>query len=121
MENNLKKYINKLSKNCDVIQSIQNINDMYNYEDNISGGSTLEWDLISCGQDGSENGYNELQRFYNIHISKELKDNYNIDVLKALCECCKEINHNLRTHDKFKECIDKKLALFKVLLRVKSK
>jgi len=118
MADSLKEYINKLSKNCNSIHSIQDINNMYNYEDKIGGGNSLEWDLLSCGQDGSKSGYNELERYYYTHIPDNLKAKYKYDILKNLCECCKELDHSVRTHNKFKECVDKKLAKIKLLFKL---
>jgi len=68
--------------------------------------------LLSCGQDGLTNGYNELQRFYNEHILSEFKGLVSSQVaIKALCECCKELPHQQRTHDVFKKCVGEKLGM----------
>lgn len=63
---------------------------------------------ITC--DGSSSGYNELQRFYNEHIPSEFKGLASIQVaMKVLCECCKKLQHENRTHDTFKKCVGEKL------------
>lgn len=101
-----------IAKDCRSVKSIQDINYQYSYEDEIGGGGSREWQLLSCGQDGSTNGYNELKRFYDEHIPEKYKGlAWNEEVLKILCECCKETPHQNRTHEKFKECVSKKLGI----------
>lgn len=109
-----KEFVNETSKNCNDVNSIQDINNQYNYEDKkglgLSGDS--EWDLLSCGQDGKVSGYNELQRFYDEHIPEKYKGlALNKVVLKVLCECCKEIPHEKRIHEEFKKCVGEKLGI----------
>lgn len=62
-------FIIESKKDCNSVKTIQDINSQYNYEDNIGGGLAKEWDLLSCGQDGSTNRYNELQRFYDTYLA----------------------------------------------------
>ena len=90
---------------------IKDINAQYSYEDKIGGGGTLEWSLLSCGQDGLTNDYNELERFYDAHIPEEFKGLYSGTAIQALCECCKQIAHQNRTHEDFKKCVSKKLGI----------
>jgi len=100
-----------LTKNCTNLMSIKDINVQYSYEDKIGGGNTLEWQLLSCGQDGSTNGYNELERFYDTHIPEKFKGLNSLIAIKALCECCRDIPHKNRTHEKFKKCVFDKLGI----------
>lgn len=107
----LGKYLTE-KQDCNNTTTIQDINAQYSYEDKIGGGLAQEWELLSCGQDGSTNGYNELQRFYDTYLA----DKYcglasNQIAIKALCECCKELPSELRTHDTFKKCVGKKLGI----------
>ncbi len=100
----LGKYLTE-KQNCNDATTIQDINAQYSYEDKIGGGLAKEWDLLSCGQDGSTNGYNE-------HIPSEFKGlAFNQTAIKALCECCKELPHQQRTHDAFKKCVGEKLGM----------
>jgi hypothetical protein len=98
---------------CQGILNIQAINDHFNYEDKKGGGGSAEWDLLSCGQDGSYNGYNELQRFYDTYLEDKLDGGLanHLVVMNLLCECCHEISHENRTHKAFKECVSKKLGV----------
>ena len=105
-------FLKEEKKDCNNATSIQNINAQYSYEDNIGGGGSKEWDLLSCGQDGSSNGYNELQRFYDEHIPVTNKGlAFSQVTIKALCECCKEMPHEKRTHKAFKKCVGTKLGI----------
>jgi len=106
----LGKYLTE-KQNCNDATTIQDINAQYSYEDKIGGGLAKEWDLLSCGQDGSTNGYNELQRFYDEHIPSEFKGLKSQIAIKALCECCKELPHQQRTHDAFKKCVGENLGI----------
>ena len=100
------------NKDCSKVSSIQDINDQYSYEDKKGLGGSLEWDLLSCGQDGTSNGYNELQRFYDEHIPEKFKGlAFGQITIEKLCECCKEIPHGQRTHEEFKKCVGKKLGI----------
>jgi len=106
------EFLKEQKKDCNSVNTIQDINSQYTYEDTIGGGGSSEWDLLSCGQDGSTNGYNELQRFYDEHIPDNLKGlSFHQTAMKALCECCKELPHESRTHDAFKKCVGEKLNL----------
>jgi hypothetical protein len=106
-----KDFLNE-TKDCNKVSSIQEINDQYNYKDKIGLGGSLEWDLISCGQDGSSSGYNELQRFYDEHMPDNYKGlSFHHAAMKALCKCCKELPHEKRTHEAFKKCVGKKLGI----------
>lgn len=106
------EFLKESKKDCSSVSSIKDINDQYSYEDKIGGGLAKEWDLLSCGQDGSTNGYNELQRFYDEHIPSEFKGlAYQQITIKALCECCKELPHQQRTHEAFKKCVGEKLGI----------
>ncbi len=67
-------FLKESKKDCNGFMSIQDINAQYSYEDKIGGGLAKEWELLSCGQDVSSNGYNELHRFYDEHIQVSLKD-----------------------------------------------
>jgi hypothetical protein len=100
------QFLKESKKDCNSVSSIKDINDQYSYEDKIGGGLAKEWDLLSCGQDGSSNGYNELHRFYDEHIPSEFKGlAYQQITIKALCECCKELPHQQRTHEAFKSVL----------------
>ncbi len=94
------------------MNSVQDINDQFGYEDKQGGGGSKEWDLISCGQDGSESGYNELERFYSTYLADSVEGlaSHSV-VIKALCECCHEIPHQQRSHDAFKACMGNKLNI----------
>lgn len=50
------------------MRSIEDINDQFDCEDRHCGGMH-DLDCISCGQDGSASGYNELGRFYDEHFA----------------------------------------------------
>ncbi len=106
----LGKYLSE-KQDCNNAITIQDINAKYSYEDKIGGGLAKEWELLSCGQNGSTNGYNELQRFYDEHIPSEFKGLKSQIAIKALCECCKELPHEQRTHDAFKKCVGEKLGM----------
>ena len=99
------QFIKESTKYCDSANTIKDINAQYSYEDKFGRG-LLDGSLVSCGQDGS-NGYNELQRFYDEHIPGEFKGLKSQTAIKALCECCKELPHEQRTHDAFKKCVGK--------------
>jgi len=106
------QFLKESKKDCNNVSSIEDINTQYSYEDKIGGGGSKEWDLLSCGQDGSTNGYNELERFYDEHIPSEFKGlAFHQVAMKALCECCKELSSKQRTHDAFKKCIGEKLGI----------
>ena len=106
------EFLKESKKDCSSVSSIKDINAQYSYEDKIGGGLAKEWVLLSCGQDGSTNGYNELHRFYDEHIPSEFKGLVSNQVaIKALCECCKELPHQQRTHNAFKKCIGEKLGI----------
>jgi hypothetical protein len=106
------EFLKESKKDCSSVSSIKDINDQYSYEDKIGGGLAKEWELLSCGQDGSTNGYNELGRFYDEHIPSEFKGLASSQVaMKALCECCKELPHQQRTHEAFKKCVGEKLGM----------
>jgi len=91
--------MNKL--NCSDLDSVRDITDQCDYDDSVTGDSK---DYVSCCQD---NGYNELENklkkyqsiYKNISVAK---------LLKVMCECCNEIEHSKRTHNKYDECIEKK-------------
>jgi len=109
----LGKYLSE-KQECNDVNSIQDINAQYSYEDKIGGGLAKEWDLLSCGQDSSNSGYNELQRFYDEHIPhipSEFKGLGSKITFKVVCECCKKLSHESRTHDSFKKCVGKKLEI----------
>jgi hypothetical protein len=105
------EFLRESKKDCNNATTIEDINSQYSYEDIIGGGGSTEWVLISCGQDGSSSDYNELQRFYDEHIPSEFKGLKSQTAIKALCECCKELPHESRTHDAFKKCVDEKLGI----------
>jgi len=108
----LTDFIEASIKDCNSINKIQDINTQYNYKDKSSGGDSREWNLISCGQDGSNNSYNELQRFYDEHIPDKFKGlAFHQTAIKALCECCRELPHEKRTHEAFKKCLGDKLGI----------
>lgn len=105
-------FLKESKKDCSSVSSITDINDQYSYEDKIGGGLAKEWELLSCGQDGSSSGYNELQRFYDTYLVDKydgLASSQNAK--KALCECCKELPHEQRTHEAFKKCVGEKLGI----------
>ena len=104
-------FLKESKKDCNNATTIKDINAQYSYEDKIGGGLAKEWELLSCGQDVSSNGYNELHRFYDEHIPCEFKGLKSQIAIKALCECCKELPHQQRTHDAFKKCVGEKLGI----------
>jgi len=107
----LGKYLTE-KQDCNNATTIQDINSQYSYEDKIGGGLAQEWGLLSCGQDGSNSGYNELQRFYDTYLANHFNGLiYSQVAIKALCECCKELSSKQRTHDAFKKCVGKKLGI----------
>lgn len=107
----LGKYLTE-QQDCNNATTIKDINAQYSYEDKIGGGLAKEWEMLSCGQDGLSSGYNELHRFYDEHIPSEFKGlAYQQITIKALCECCKELPHQQRTHDAFKKCVGEKLGI----------
>lgn len=57
----LGKYLNE-TKDCSNTTTIEDINSQYSYEDKVGRGLS-DGNLMSCGQDSSSSGYNELQRF----------------------------------------------------------
>ena len=105
------QFLKESKKDCNNATTIKDINAQYSYEDKIGGGLAKEWELLSCGQDGSSNGYNELHRFYDEHIPSEFKGLKSQIAIKALCECCKELPHQQRTHEAFKKCVGEKLGI----------
>lgn len=105
------QFLKESKKDCNNATTIQDINAQYSYEDKIGGGLAKEWELLSCGQDGSTNGYNELERFYDEHIPSAFKGLKSQIAIKALCECCKELPHQQRTHEAFKKCVGDKLGM----------
>lgn len=106
------EFLKESKKDCSSVSSITDINDQYSYEDKIGGGLAKEWDLLSCGQDGSTNGYNELQRFYDTYLATKFQGLASSQAaIKVLCECCKELPHEKRTHEEFKKCVGKKLGI----------
>jgi hypothetical protein len=99
-------------QDCNIATTIKDINAQYSYEDKIGGGLAKEWELLSCGQDGSTNGYNELERFYDTYLASHFKGLASSQIaMKALCECCKELPHQQRAHDAFKKCVGEKLGM----------
>ncbi len=107
----LGKYLTE-QQDCNNATTIKDINVQYSYEDKIGGGLAKEWELLSCGQDGSTNGYNALQRFYDEHSPAAFKGWASSQIaMKALCECCKELPHQQRTHNAFKKCVGDKLGI----------
>ena len=88
---------------CKNLQNVEEITDQCKYDDEFPGGHN-DWLLVSCCQD---NGYNEL---YN-KLTK-YRNEYNVSdkkILKAMCECCNKYEPHERTHEKFDECVEKKL------------
>lgn len=110
----IKNFTNESKKDCENITSIEEINAQYDYEDSkgLATSGYLDWSLISCGQDGSVSGYNELQRFYHEYIPDSYKGlAFHNQAMKILCECCKELSHEKRTHKEFKKCVGEKLGI----------
>jgi hypothetical protein len=88
---------------CDQISDIEDINDMFDYEDEHPQGPT-DKSKMSCGQN---NGYNELEHFYKNNLNT-LKSKYKLNkkqILQIMCECCQEISHYHRTHEAFEKCV----------------
>ncbi len=88
---------------CEQVSEIKDINDMFDYEDKNPQG-TSDRSKMSCGQD---NGYNELEYFYENNVST-LKSKFNLNekqILKIMCECCQKIPHYRRTHEAFRDCV----------------
>jgi len=105
-------FLKESKKDCNGFMFIQDINAQYSYEDKIGGGLAKEWEFLSCGQDGSSNSYNELHRFYDTYLASHFKGLVSSQVaIKALCECCKELPHQQRTHEAFKKCVGEKLGI----------
>lgn len=108
----MKRFEEFQNEPCDDVYSINDINDKFDYEDKHGGGGSREWDLLSCGQDCSSNGYNELERFYETHLEDKVQGlGWHLTCIKALCECCHEIPNQQRTHDTFKVCVGQKLGI----------
>jgi hypothetical protein len=110
---NFRDFLRESKQDCNITTTIADINAQYSYEDKIGVGDSLEWDLLSCGQDGLTNGYNKLKRFYNEHISNKFKGLASNQVaIKAFCECYKELVHEQRIHETFKKYVNKKLGVY---------
>lgn len=105
-----RKIIQKLIK-CERVSTIKDINDQFDYEDTNPRGRG-DNNKMACGQDGSSNGYNELERFFDTHLADKFEGLAQQSVaIKAMCECCHEISHQQRTHEAFKACVSKKLNI----------
>jgi hypothetical protein len=74
-----------MAKDCSEVKTIQDVNDLWNYKDEVGQGKT-DASRVSCGQD-KESGYNELKDKYKKYYSKYSEK----DVAQAMCECCKEL------------------------------
>jgi len=106
----LGKYLSE-KQECNDVNSIQDINFQYSYEDKFGRG-LFDRGLVSCGQYGSSSGYNELERFYDTYLASHFKGLVsNKQAIKTLCECCKELPSELRTDNAFKKCVGEKLNL----------
>jgi hypothetical protein len=106
------EFLKEQKNDCKGVNIIKDINEQFDYEDREGGGGSHEWDLISCGQDGSSNGYNELERFFNEKFNERDRVLLSEEkILKAMCECCHQIPHQNRTHEAFKKCVGKKLNI----------
>ena len=93
-----------ITDNCLDVKSIQDVNDLWDYKDEIGQGKT-DGKRVSCGQD-KESGYNELKDKYDKYYSKYSEE----DVAKVMCECCKKLK-KLKTNpnwDDFYDCMKSK-------------
>lgn len=93
---------------CENIETIKDINDLYDYQDNNPGG-IADSRLVSCGQ---TEGYNELAYIYNNKLEKHVKsgDITEEDAIKALCETCQEMT-SPRNRDMFYKSLSSKLGV----------
>ncbi|WP_075184682.1 hypothetical protein [Teredinibacter haidensis] len=87
---------------CSSVESITDINNQFEYEDNYPQGSG-DPPLVSCGQNGN---YNELEYIYKTKL-KGFVDDPNSPVTEkkayeALCLTCHELD-SPRSRDKFYE------------------
>ncbi len=79
--------ITKKNKDCSTIETIQDVNDLWDYNDTISGGTNDEkW--VSCGQDEKGSGYSELKNKFKEHFKGISKEKW---IAKLMCQCCKKL------------------------------
>lgn len=99
---------NKKEEKCSEIQSIQDINDKFDYEDEIPNGEG-DPELVACGQDGN---YNELQYIYEKKLAKHVTSGEitQQDALDALCLACHELE-TPRNRQDFYQYLTNKLGV----------
>lgn len=91
-------------KNCDGLETIEEVTDQWDYVDTNPGGSS-DSDKVSCGQDVESSGYNELKDKFNKYYTGYDES----DVAEAMCECCKEKGSDSSySWDDFYECMEEK-------------
>ena len=88
------------SNDCSKVQSIQDVNDQYDYVDTTGGGHG-DRTKVSCGQD-KKSGYNELKDKFR----KYYQDYSEKFVARAMCKCCKETSG--KSWQEFYDCMKKK-------------
>jgi len=89
---------------CASLSEVTDITSQCEYTDTKSGDKISK---VSCCQD---DGYNELANKLKTYTAK-YSNISKINILRAMCECCSEIKHQLRTHTSFDKCIENKLLL----------
>lgn len=93
---------------CFDVKTIKNINDQYDYKDEVpqGKGDALK---VSCGQ---SNNYNELQYIYDekLNIPIILGHITEDEAMKALCEACKTLP-NPRSREDFYDFLSDKLGI----------
>lgn len=98
----------KEAKLCSEVETIEEINSQYDYEDEKPKGKG-DSQKVACGQNGD---YNELEYIYETKLQRfvTLKVITEKEAVRALCEACKEIK-NPRSRQDFYEFLEKKLGI----------
>lgn len=93
---------------CSKHSTIGDINKDFNYKDEFPNGRT-DRNYVACGQ---ENGYNELEEFYESHLASHVASGRldPTDAIQALCETCHEMKAP-RKRKEFITAVGKKLRL----------
>jgi hypothetical protein len=94
-----------MTKDCSKVKTIEDVTDLWEYED-TNGGGKNDGKWVSCGQDGSASGYNELKDKYTKYYSTYSEE----AVAKAMCQCCNELKKKKTniTWSDFYECMEDK-------------
>jgi hypothetical protein len=98
----------KALTDCNDISSIEDINDMYDYEDEYPNGEG-DSPQIACGQ---TDNYNELKYIYRTKLKKHI-DNGSInhqEAVEALCVAC-SILQKPRKRDDFYSKLEEQLEV----------